>query len=87
MGVLGLKKVSPSHLYQSHLKSINLLQKVAKNKFSTKQFNAPAPLDSSDGRVVRASASGAVDSGLISSQVKPITLKLAFTASLLDAQH
>ena len=43
--------------------------------------------DSSDGRVVRASAYGAVDSGLITSRVKPITLKLVFTASLLDAQH
>ena len=29
----------------------------------------------------------AVDSGLISSRVKPMTLKLVFTASLLDAQH
>ena len=28
----------------------------------------------------------AVDSGLISSRVKPMTLKLVFTASLLDAQ-
>ena len=35
----------------------------------------------------RASVSGAVDSGLISSRVKPMTLKLVFTASLLDAQH
>ena len=42
---------------------------------------------SSDGRVVRASASKAVDLGLIPSQVKPMTVKLAFTASLLDAQH
>ena len=42
---------------------------------------------SSDGRVVRASASGAVHSGLIPSQVKPMTLKLVFTASLLDVQH
>ena len=41
----------------------------------------------SDNQVVRASASGAVDSGLISSPVKPTTLKLVFTASLLDAQH
>ena len=41
----------------------------------------------SDDRVVRASASGAVDLGLIPSRVKPITLKLVFTASLLDAQH
>ena len=37
--------------------------------------------------MARASASGAVDSGLISSRVKPMTLKLVFTASLLDAQH
>ena len=41
----------------------------------------------SGGRVVRASASGAVDSGLISIRVKPTTVKLVFTASLLDAQH
>ena len=33
---------------------------------------------SSDGRVVRASASGAVDLDLIPSWVKPITLKLVF---------
>ena len=41
----------------------------------------------SGGRVVRASASLAVDSSLIPSEVKPTTLKLIFTASLLDAQH
>ena len=41
----------------------------------------------SDGRVVKASASGAVDSGLIASRVKLMTLKLVFTAALLDAQH
>ena len=35
---------------------------------------------SSDGRVVRASASGAVDSGLIPSRVKPMTLELVYTA-------
>ena len=35
----------------------------------------------------RASASGAVDLGLIPSRVKPMTLKSVFTASLLDAQH
>ena len=34
-----------------------------------------------------ASASGAVDLGLIPSRVKPMTLKLVFTASLLDAQR
>ena len=37
--------------------------------------------------MVRASARGAVDSGLIISRVKPMSLKLVFTASLLDAQH
>ena len=42
---------------------------------------------SSYGRVARASASGTVDSGLISSRVKPMPLNLVFTASLLDAQH
>ena len=43
--------------------------------------------NSSDGRVVRASASGAVDLGLIPSWVKPMTLKLVITAFLLDTQH
>ena len=42
---------------------------------------------SSDGRVIRAFASGAVDEGLIPSRVKLMTLKLVFTASLLDAQY
>ena len=37
--------------------------------------------------MVRASASGAVDLGLIPNRVKPMTLKLIFTASLPDAQH
>ena len=36
--------------------------------------------------MVRA-ASATADSGLIPSLVKPITLKLVFTASLLDDQH
>ena len=35
----------------------------------------------------RESVSEAVDLGLIPSRVKPMTLKLLFTASLLDAQH
>ena len=43
--------------------------------------------NSSDGRVIIASALGAVDSGLIPSRVKPMTLQLVFTVSLLDAQH
>ena len=37
--------------------------------------------------MIRASASGAVDLGLIPIRVKPITLNWIFTASLLDAQH
>ena len=37
--------------------------------------------------MLRASASSVVDSGLIASRVKPMTFKLVFTASLLDAQH
>ena len=37
--------------------------------------------------MVRTSASGAVDSDLISSRVKPMTLELVFTVSMLDAQH
>ena len=41
--------------------------------------------DSSDGRVVRASALVAADLGLISSRVKPMILKFVFTTSLLDA--
>ena len=36
---------------------------------------------------VQASSDGRVVSGLIPSRVKPMTLKLVFTASLLDAQH
>ena len=43
--------------------------------------------DSVNGKVVRASASRAVELGLILSQVKPMALNLVFTASLLDAQH
>ena len=34
----------------------------------------------------RASVSSAVDLGLIPSRVKPMTLKMVFTASLLDAR-
>ena len=37
--------------------------------------------------MIRASASGAVDLGLIPSRVEPMTLKLVLTASLLDVQH
>ena len=37
--------------------------------------------------MIRASASGAVDLGLIPSWVKPTTVNWVFTASLLDAHH
>ena len=50
--------------------------------FISTHFNNNMQLDS-----VRASASGAVDSGLILILFKPVTFKLVFTASLLDAQH
>ena len=36
--------------------------------------------------MVRTSVFGAVDFGVIPSQVKPVTLKLVFTASLLKRQ-
>ena len=48
---------------------------------------ATATVATSGRPVVRVSASGPVDSGLISIRVKPTTLKLLFTAFLLDAQH
>ena len=41
-------------------------------------------IENLDDRVIRASAFGAVDSGLIPSRVKPMTIKLVFTASLFD---
>ena len=63
--------ICATHIAQNYLQMISII----------KQDN------SSDGQVVRESASGAVELGLIPSRVKPITLKLVFTASLLDAQH
>ena len=45
------------------------------------------PGNTSNGQVDGASASGAADSGLIPSWIKPVTLILVFAASLLDAQH
>ena len=44
-------------------------------------------INSSDGQVVGASASEAVDSGLIPGRVKLMTLQLVFPAFLFDAQH
>ena len=48
-------------------------------------------MNSSDGRVVWSvcflNYRLGIKSGLIPSRVKPMTLKLVFTTSLLDAQH
>ena len=44
-------------------------------------------VNSSDGRMVRASTSGAVHFGSIRSWAKLVSVKLVFTASLLDAQR
>ena len=58
------------------------------NRANVKVFVQSINFHSSDGRVVRASSFGdVVDLGLIPSRVKPITLKLVFTVSLLDAQR
>ena len=46
-----------------------------------------AHIYSSDGRENGASVSGAANSGMIQSRIIPMTVKLVFTASLLDAQH
>ena len=53
------------------------------NFISAKMIYGSNYLTRSDGRVVRASAPGALNLGLISSRVKPMTLKLVFTASWL----
>ena len=55
--------------------------------FKLRPADATPFFSSDDGRVARASTSAAVDLGLVTSRVKPMTLKLVFTASLLDAQH
>ena len=68
----------------------NLRRPYSNGHFSAFQTDLGQTLlkfNSSDGRVVKVSTVGAVDSGLIPSRVKPMTLKVVFTASLLDAQH
>ena len=57
------------------------------NKLLKCKLEDIAGINSSDGRVVKASVSGAVDLSLIPNRVKPMTLKLVFTAFLVDAQH
>ena len=56
-------------------------------QLASKHQNLVVLLNSSDGRMVRASVSGAVDSGLVPSRLKPMALKLILTAFLLDVQH
>ena len=51
------------------------------------QRSFPINLTKNDYTAVRTSASEAVDSSLIPSRVKPMTLKLVFTAFLLDVLH
>ena len=51
------------------------------------QTPAGTQFKSSDGRLDKLSASGAVESGLIPSRLKSMTLKLILTAFLLYAQH
>ena len=55
--------------------------------FFTQQLRWPSGITAQMAEWYRASVTRAVDSSLISSRVKPMTLKLVFTASLLDAQH
>ena len=54
-----------SHITQNYLQMISIIKQDI----------------SSDGRVVRSSASGAVDFGLIPSRVKSMTLKLVHTTA------
>ena len=69
----------------------DLYREVEQHAYSTMLDQETAPNTiygkSADSRVVRASTSGTVDLASIPSRVKPMTSKLVFTASLLDAQH
>ena len=56
-------------------------------KFTDEGWSMYVTFGFTDGRVVRAYASGAVDSSLILNRVKPVTLKLVFTAFLLCVKH
>ena len=69
-----------------------VIQKFIEETKSSKVGLLQEKFNSSGSRVDRASASrdadsGDSESGLISSLIKSITLKLVFAASLLDAQH
>ena len=67
---------------ESNLKKIIFVQNRFLQSRSSKfrEKSRSLNFNSSDGQVVRASTSGAVDLGLILSQVKPMTLKLVFTS-------
>ena len=58
-----------------------------KNLPTQSRFLQQKSFKRSDGRMVEGSTSQAVDFGFIPGWVKPMTLKLVFTASMLDAQH
>ena len=64
-----LKKIIFTYNRFLQSRSSNYLEKSRSSNFN-----------SSDGRVVRAYASGAVDLGLLPSWVKPMVLKLVFTS-------
>ena len=81
------KRTQCRHRYDVSLDSKLCCPKsISYTKFSVAQAQSRGN-NSSVGGVIRASTSGAADVGLIPSLVKPMTLKLAFTASLFDAQH
>ena len=67
--------------YYLKRKNTDRLLKLHKNETKSEK------LSSSDDRVVSASASRAVDFRLIPSRLKSVTVKLVFTAFLLDALH
>ena len=75
-----MKNESPISLFVASEKSLN------SNGISHLGVVNRWPASPRQARVVRASASGAVDLGLIPSRAKPMTLKLVFTAYLLDTQ-
>ena len=67
---------------ESNLRKINFVENWFLQSRSSNYSDKSRSLNfnSSDGQVVRVSASGAVDSGLIPSRVKPMALKMIFTS-------
>ena len=75
-GKMQIRKFGNNNFWTKQTRSLNI------NKTPAWVFSVGILHMSSDGRVVRASASVAVDLGLIPNRAKPIILKLVFTASL-----